>query len=274
MPRRSQNTPPHDAAELYVLDRAAARRIDSLAVERYALPTILLMENAARHTADVALELLEDIDTPRVVVLCGSGNNGGDGLAAARHLHNAGARVSILITAPDTRFKGDAAAHLAVARRMNLPITAVGADPDLSARIALEAAGGADLYLDALLGTGIDRPVDGAIARLIAWLNSREDAPVLAVDIPSGLDCDTGKPLGAAVLADATVTFVGLKLGFLTLEAQEYVGDVTVADIGVPRELIAELATPAPHTTPDDAEPVVREHPPSRRTPGRPSDDR
>jgi NAD(P)H-hydrate epimerase len=275
MPRRAPHTPERETAELYVLDRAAARQIDRLSVERYALPTLILMENAARHTADVALELVEDIDKPRVLIVCGNGNNGGDGLAAARHLHNAGARISILLAAPDTRFTGDAAANLAVVRRMNLAAYSVGTDPDLSARQALERFSGADLIIDALLGTGLDRPVDGAFAKLIAWMNAYRDAPVLSVDIPSGLDCDSGRPLGAAVHADSTITFVGLKRGFLTLEAQEFLGDVTVADIGVPRELIAELATPAPCAPPDDdAEPVTRAHPPERRTPGRPRDDR
>lgn len=251
MPGRRANPEPADQspterADVYLLDRRAAREIDRLAVERYAMPSILLMENAALHLADAAWGMVEHAPTPRVAVVCGPGNNGGDGLAASRHLHNAGARVVVLSTADPARFTGDAGANAAIVSRMGLPFRVLDpGDMAGSADAGIGVLGRPDLIIDAVFGTGLDRPVAGSIATLIAWVNThrKNGAAVLAADIPSGLDADTGEPLGCAVRADVTVTFAGLKVGFTSLAAQEYVGDVVVADIGVPRELIETLGT-------------------------------
>lgn len=233
---------------ILLLDRAGSRRVDEIALSRYGIPSIVLMENAARAVAQTAMDMLDDISGRGVVILCGPGNNGGDGFAAARHLHNMGADVGIVMSSPRDRHHGDAAINLEIAVRMGL--TAVRADPAAPARAAgdLAARLGASLIIDALLGTGLDRPVGEPFAALIQWADERRKrgALVLAVDTPSGLDVDTGSPLGVAVRADTTVTFAGLKRGFTELAAQEYVGEVVVADIGVPRQLIEELGTPMP----------------------------
>lgn len=230
---------------VYMLTRAAVRELDRLAVEQYAIPSIVLMENAARHIAEIALQALDGLDDPLVAVYCGPGNNGGDGLAAARHLHNAGVRVQLVLAAAIEAYQGDAGVNLGIARRMNLPIFSADAP---------EGAGEAPaVVVDALLGTGLDRKITGPMADLIAGINAlrKRGSRVIAVDVPSGLDADTGEPLGIAVRADVTVTFVGPKTGLCSLAAQPYVGDLIVADIGAPRSLTAQLGTPIREVPPD-----------------------
>jgi NAD(P)H-hydrate epimerase len=210
-----------------VFTRESIRRLDRLAVEEFGIPSILLMENAAIGVAAAALKMVRR--GARIAIYCGPGNNGGDGLAAARHLVNAGAEVEIVLSGPGRKYSGDAVVNYRIARAMGIPVRA-----SASARPAL--------IIDALLGTGLDRAVEGTIKRLIARINSRpRGVRVLAVDIPSGLDANTGEPLGDAVRADATVTLVGLKVGFLNPQARPYIGKVQVAGIGAPSELVRRL---------------------------------
>ncbi len=243
-PDGTQKTPPPPGC--WVLSRKAVRKIDQLATERFGIPSIVLMENAAIGLRDRAMAMLLELGTDRVVILVGPGNNGGDGLALARHLHNAGAKPRILLTAdPDhmAQKPGDAAVNLAIVRKMHLPIERL--DSATGAEVLEHAADTRVLIVDALLGTGLRDPARGVIRDTILHVN-RLRAPgvgVLAVDLPSGLDCDTGKPAGdgPAIEADHTVTFVALKPGMLHLEALRWTGEVTIAGIGAPRELIEEL---------------------------------
>lgn len=215
-----------------IFTREQVRRIDALAVERYRIPSIVLMENASRGLADVAGRMLGD--KRRVLICCGGGNNGGDGLAAARHLHNRGYEATIHLTRPADSYTGDALINLRICRAMKLPM--LGADTPL------DQLPGADLLLDGLFGTGLTQPVRAPFDAIIQWMN-RQPAPILAIDIPSGLDCDTGRPLGIAVKAAATVSFVGLKLGFLQPDSRDYTGQIHIADIGAPRELLQEIGS-------------------------------
>ena len=229
-----------------VFTRERVREVDRLCVEQFAIPGIVLMENASRALADVAVEMLGEAAIPadrppRVLVICGGGNNGGDGLAAARHLANRGIECTIVLTRPADSYAGDAATNLAICQRMDLPIIEAPEDPVA----ALAGAGPHELVLDGLLGTGLDSPVRPPLSDVIAWIN-RQDARVLAIDIPSGLDCDTGEPLGAAVKAEQTISFVGYKLGFLQAGADEYIGEVVIGDIGAPRSLIKSLGEARP----------------------------
>jgi NAD(P)H-hydrate epimerase len=208
------------------LTRQQAREIDRLAVERYRIPSILLMENAARAAADVAWEMLAHRTGP-VVILCGGGNNGGDGLAAARHLHLRGISVTIALTTDPAKYKGDARINWEITQAME--IQTMPADP-----YRLEQAAPL-LIVDAVFGTGLTRPPRDPfpdIARAVA----AGGAPVLAIDLPSGLDCDTGLPLGSVIAATRTVTFAGEKAGFANPDSRRYTGEVTVADIGCPIE--------------------------------------
>jgi NAD(P)H-hydrate epimerase len=229
---------------VFVFDRRSGRALDRSATEEFGIPGIVLMENAAIALCEAALMLLNlrpgpqgvpAATAPAAVIVCGSGNNGGDGYALARHMHNAGAAVS-LVPLDHPRTRTDAAVNRAICRCMRLPERSA---LDLEAVLR-----GADLLIDAIFGTGLDRPVDGAAAQAIAAINAWHadtGLPVLAADLPSGLDADTGRELGIAVRATMTVTFAGLKPGLLTPGGREFAGVVRVAGIGAPRELLERL---------------------------------
>lgn len=221
-----------------VFDREAIRAVDQAAVEEYGIPGIVLMENAAHGLAAEATEMLKStsLNPATTLIICGSGNNGGDGYALARHLHNLGAEVVLAPLSPPLE-ESDAGVNYAICRRMKLSEIPVDALDDFARTNDIH------LIVDAIFGTGLARPVEEKPAEVIEWINTRA-RPVLAVDVPSGLDCNTGKPLGSAVRAARTVTLVGLKKGFLHPDAQKYLGEVVVADIGVPIELIRRYGTP------------------------------
>ena len=215
------------------LTRAQVREVDRLAVERYHVPSIVLMENASRAVVDAALDALVDSPGCQVTVACGGGNNGGDGLAIARHLHNRGFEVHVELFTDPASYKGDALTNWRIVQAMGIP--ALPAEPW---HICKETPA---LLIDAIFGTGLSRPVDDPrFAALVDGL-TRAHIPVLAVDVPSGLDCDTGRPLGPCVRATRTVTFVAEKVGFANPAAQPYLGRVEVGDIGCPQALIDEV---------------------------------
>jgi len=221
--------------------REQIREIDRRAIQEFGVKGLILMENAGRACAQEAEGMLGGAEGKEVAILCGPGNNGGDGFVVARHLANRAAAVRIhLLGSVDKvlHSAGDAAVNLEIALNMDIPLAEIS-DPG-----AVEQAAGkweaADLIVDAMLGTGLRGQVRQPFLSAICVLNGL-GCPVLAVDIPSGLDCDTGNPLGAAVRADRTVTFVLNKKGFLQPEAVQYTGRVVVADISVPRRLIEQL---------------------------------
>jgi NAD(P)H-hydrate epimerase len=220
----------------YILDRASVRSVDRAAIEEYGIPGIVLMENAALGLTAEALRMLASSAgaPPSVLIVCGSGNNGGDGYALGRHLHNAGVRVTFAALG-EPRAGGDAAVNRDIALAMGLP------------EVPADRAGDhfdCDLVVDAIFGTGLDRPVRGAAAAVIEKIN-QSGRPVLAVDVPSGLDCDTGRPLGTAVRAARTVTFVGRKPAMTDPAAREFLGEVSVAGIGAPVELLERFGSTA-----------------------------
>lgn len=223
-----------------VFTRASIRELDRLALVEFGIPSILLIENAAIRIAEFAAGVMPD--GCGVLVSCGPGNNGGDGLAAARHLANAGYQVSTVLAVARDRVQGDAAVNLRIAEAMGLKVFE-GVD---QATASLGAAGPA-LVIDALLGTGLDRPVREPLRELIETVNGlgRAGVRVLSVDLPSGMNADTGLSAGgqdgATVRATWTVTLVGAKAGFAAPGAAEYLGEVWVADIGVPRPLVERL---------------------------------
>ena len=214
------------------LTREQVRSIDRLALERYHIPGIVLMENAARAVSNEACRMMDGECCGKVLILCGGGNNGGDGLAAARHLHNMGAAVTIGLTVDPARFAGDALIHWNIVSAMK-----IDARPFDS--IMLEDPRPM-LIIDAIFGTGLTQVPREPFGQLAMAVNN-SGAPVLAVDLPSGLDCDTGVPPGACISARRTVTFVTEKAGFATPEARRVLGEVIVGDIGCPVELIEQV---------------------------------
>jgi len=216
------------------LSRAQVREVDRLAIELYHIPGIVLMENAALAVADVACEMLDNNCVGQVLILVGGGNNGGDGLAAARHLHNRGADVTLMLTGDPGRFTGDALINWKIVQAMRLDTGPV--DPTALAHTP------AMLVIDAIFGTGLNQPPRDPFGAVVQALKQVR-APVLSVDLPSGLDADGGRPLGTnCITATRTVTFVAEKTGFANPAAARYLGHVTVADIGAPRELIERIA--------------------------------
>ena len=255
---------------IHLLTRDAARLLDERATSEFGIPSIVLMENAARNIGEVALDALDDIEQPRVLVLAGPGNNGGDGTALARHLHNAGVQTLVRLVCGSPRPSSDAGVNLAIARAMGLVDDAA----DTLTPEGLEHRSDAfapDLIIDAIFGTGLERPLSSEVGRLIESVNEHHDAGVriLSVDLPSGLDAQTGRPKPVAIRADLTVTLAGLKPGLLALEAQPYVGDLMVADIGVPRDLVERLGTPLLPSPSDEPRPRAKRRTTRSRRGGR-----
>lgn len=186
-----------------------------------------LMERAGSAVADVCMSFLEAETKSRVVVLCGPGNNGGDGFVAARMLRAAGCEVTVGAMVPVARLRADASQ---AAQAWSGPVQ--GLD-------TVELAG-ADLVVDGLFGAGLARPLDGAMADFVAHLNA-SNKPVVAIDLPSGIDGDTGQVLGSAVEATTTVTFFRLKPGHLLLPGRVNCGRIVLADIGISADVLDEI---------------------------------
>jgi len=213
------------------LSRAEVRSIDATAADEIGLPTLVLMENAGRGAAERLRPRLGP--GARVAIACGPGNNGGDGGVVARHLDSWGVAVRVLWFVPPDRLRGDAATQHEILARSGIDQRVVADGDDLDSLWR-----DADWVVDALLGTGLDREVGGPIAAAIASLNG-SGRPVLALDLPSGLDADSGRPRGAAVVATLTATFVAPKLGFSAPGASRFTGEVQVVEIGVPARTLA-----------------------------------
>lgn len=213
------------------LTRAEVREVDRRAIEDLGVPGVVLMENAGRGLADAIARVARGV----VTVVCGTGNNGGDGWVAARHLLLRGHAPSLILCGERAKVTGDAATNLTVLERAGVPY-AVAADGAALERLLAVAPG---WVVDALFGTGLQgelRPDGRAFVEALDACG----APVLAVDLPSGLCADTGRPLGAAVRAQHTVTFVAPKRGFAA--AADYVGQVEVVSIGCPAQAWAFAA--------------------------------
>lgn len=213
-----------------VVTAAQIAELDRRAVEEYGIPVARLMDAAGRRTAQAAGMLLQERGGRRVLVLAGKGNNGGDGLVAARYLRTSGSEVVAVLAAPDKEFSGEARRALAAAVEVGVPVL-----PATGTRSADQMAG-VDLIVDALFGTGFRGPVRGDPATLIEAAN-RSGKPILAVDVPSGLEADTGRWQGPCVRATATVTMGLPKVGLLVYPGAEMAGTIYVADIGYPAEL-------------------------------------
>ncbi len=193
------------------------------------------MENAGRGVAD---HLCRWSGPARVAVCCGKGNNAGDGFVIARHLDLRGYDVRVLLWAEPSELVGDAAVNLRIVQKSGIPLTAFGQRfPAAEVTGELTAAG---WIVDALLGTGARGAPRTPVDAVIRAINAAEK-PVLAVDLPSGLDCDSGQPADPTVRARATCTFVAHKRGFLAPGAAAFTGSVHVIDIGAPRRLVEEM---------------------------------
>jgi NAD(P)H-hydrate epimerase len=221
--------------------------VDQYAIQTLGIPGVVLMENAGRNAADLiekwarrklaASPFLKR--GPRVSIVCGRGNNGGDGFVVARHLSLRGFDVAVDVLGEAAGLSPDAAVNCASVRKMGVPVRAFD-EPGQLAAVARRWRRSAVL-VDALLGTGFAGEVREPLAEVIRRINAlrpargKDGSPlVVAVDVPSGLNADTGEPGGVAVRADHTVTFVAMKTGFAVPAARTHTGRITVVDIGAP----------------------------------------
>jgi NAD(P)H-hydrate epimerase len=209
--------------------------LDRETIERIGIPGIVLMENAARGAASFFLEVLPDLLERRITVVAGSGNNAGDGFVLARLFWNKGADVRVVCLRSPMQLKGDALTNFRILEKLEVPIEVwdEGNPFEEQADSILES----DAIIDAILGTGLKSEVKGLYRQIIDCINN-SDIPVLAVDVPSGLDAGTGKPLGSAIRAMATATFGLVKIGHLVSPGEEYTGRLCVVDIGIPRSVV------------------------------------
>jgi NAD(P)H-hydrate epimerase len=213
------------------------RAYDKYAIETCHVPGVVLMENAGRGAADVIAQIAGE-DEPRIVVVCGAGNNGGDGFAVARHLLSRGFEVHCFLTSRSEKVTGDARINHDAYIDLGGEYTELPEGSDLG---PLEnELSQATMAVDALFGTGLARPIEGHLKDVIEVINDLGNHRV-SLDIPSGLDADTGTPLGTAVHAHDTVTFGALKMGLLTPEGARLSGRVHVVDLGVPPIVLAEV---------------------------------
>ena len=215
------------------------RQLDRAAIEEVGIPGVVLMENAALQVVHAAEQRFGEWKDKRVLVLCGGGNNGGDGMVVARHLAQRGAQVVAALLAEPEKVSGDARTNLVIAHNLGL-VCPVASLEDLQ-NLWLSA----DWYLviDALLGIGVKGEVRGLVAEAIRFLE-RCPVPVVAVDVPSGIDADTGEVCGCAIRASLTVTFGAMKIGLALYPGAEYAGEVVVGDIGIPDSLLERANIP------------------------------
>ena len=223
------------SGDIPVLTTPQMVEVDRLMIEEYQIELIQMMENAGRNLAELARRELGGLVVSKsIALLCGAGNNGGGGLVAARHLHNWGANVSLILAFDSSRLKEIPAHQWRILMQMGLDSNK---EPDLPK---------ADLILDALIGYGLSgdprQPVAG-------WIEKANKAgrPILALDAPSGLDTTSGIPGNPCIKAAATLTLALPKMGLLTREAKDYVGDLYLADISVPPNLYHHLGVEVPN---------------------------
>lgn len=209
------------------------KRIDRLAIEQYLIPGLILMEHAGKAVADVLCR--EYPGAKKILVLCGKGNNGGDGFVAARHLVNRGLEVLVWLCADPGALNPDPRSHFRILEKMGIPVREIGSG---KGEIPWgEMASSADVVVDALFGIGIRSDLSGFFRDLVNGTN-RSGKKILAVDIPSGLDADTGKIMGASIRADLTVTLAAPKKGLYLNDGPSAAGKIFTADIGIPRNLL------------------------------------
>jgi NAD(P)H-hydrate epimerase len=220
-----------------ILSRDQVRDIDRRAIQEYGLSGLVLMENAARGTADVLCGLMEAAGAAKgpVTIVCGKGNNGGDGFAIARHLDLRSITTKLVLLCDPNELTGDAAANFAIAekagisiKRFSTPLDTTGFDRAIS---------GSAWLVDAILGTGAVGEPRSPFAEAIERMNASK-LPILAIDLPSGLDCNTGVAASRTIKAAHTCTFVAAKPGFFIADGPKHVGTLHAVDIGAPRKLI------------------------------------
>ena len=199
------------------------QELDRKAMEDIGIPSIVLMENAGRCVGELAMDMLDSIEGKRVAIFCGTGNNGGDGFVTARHLARKKIDVGVYIVGEKSRLKKDPLINLRILENMGIEIKEIFAQIEKI---------DAHLVIDAIFGIGLKGEIREPVRAIIKDLNNK-DIPILSIDVPSGLDADTGKVLGEAIRAAKTAAMQFPKRGFYINKGPEYAGEIVVVDIGI-----------------------------------------
>lgn len=248
-----------------VLTGKAMAELDRIAIEEIGIPSLVLMENAGRSVFQFIQEHMPDFAQKKIVIVCGKGNNGGDGLVVARHLINAGASPQVFVLSSKEKLSPDARANAEILQRSEVSVHFIDDDARLSE--LTQEFSRAELVIDAIFGTGFEGNARGLAAHAIELINL-SPAQVFSVDIPSGVEGDTGHVLGPAVMADVTVTLALPKLGLLLYPGHGYVGKLSIGAVGYPRALVENFESNYEFV---EAR-WVREHLPERRPDGHKGD--
>ena len=224
-----------------VLNAAQMRDADRLTIEEIGIPSMVLMENAGRQVVAALEAAYEDLSDKQVAVLCGPGNNGGDGFVVARTLYQRGVAVSVFVIATLAAIKGDARLNVAILGRLGL--TVVEITDEQAWDLHFSEISQCDLIVDAIFGTGLKSPLSGMMETVAADVNA-SGIPVVAIDLPSGLSADRPEPIGECIRAALTVTLAAPKLPLVLPPGEAQAGSIVVADIGIPPEVVDGLEGP------------------------------
>ena len=228
---------------MYLVTAVEMQAMDRGTIESYGIPGLVLMENAGRGATRALTCCFEDIERKKVAVIAGRGNNGGDGFVIARYLSQRGVNVIVYLLALKEEVQGDAAANLRLLEPLDVQVLEV--KDKRAFKKQQSSMRHQDLWVDAILGTGLNSDVKGYFKTVIEFINAL-NKPVFAVDIPSGLNADTGQVCGVCIRAQTTATFAFAKIGHVLYPGATYTGDLEVIDIGIPN-FIAEQINPRQH---------------------------
>src|SRR3984885_2864794 len=233
----------YNTDRMRVLNSTQMREVDRRTIEDIGIPSLVLMENAGRQVVAAMEAMYGDLLERRVAVLCGRGNNGGDGFVVARTLTQRGIDVSVFLLGGVADVRGDARINLEILGHLGLTVVEVA---DSQAwELHCSEVSDCTLIVDAIFGTGLNAPVSGFIESVIADVNA-SGIPVVAIDLPSGLSADSAEPIGESIEADTTVTLAAPKLPLVLPPGERVAGDIVIADIGLPTEVIDPLDRPPP----------------------------
>ncbi len=230
-----------DSAQMRVLNAAQMREADRQTIDEIGIPSMVLMENAGRQVVAALEAAYDDLQDRHVAVLCGPGNNGGDGFVVARTLHQRGVDVSIFVLVATSAIKGDARQNVEILGRLGLTVVEIADEQAWELHFSEISA--CDLIVDAIFGTGLRGPVAGMLETVVADING-SGIPVTAIDLPTGLSADRAEPLGDCIRAGLTVTLAAPKLPLVLPPGESQAGNIVVADIGIPPEVIENLSGP------------------------------
>ena len=214
------------------------QQMDRRTIESFGIPGRVLMENAGRGATRFFFEQFSDLKNKRIGVIAGPGNNGGDGFVIARYLAQSGVAVQVYLLAASNRVRGDAAANLNLLKPLKIQVIEIPDEKSFS--VHQSDLANLDIWIDAILGTGLKSDVKGYFQSVIRFINAL-NKPVFAVDIPSGLNSDTGQPCGTCIRANATATFGFAKTGHMTYPGAGYTGALEIVDIGIPPYIVADV---------------------------------